>query len=66
MIPMSGVGPAGGASDGAAGGAGGCAGGGALVADTWGQHNGAAAKVMTFDGLGKKVCPGTLGKIKVC
>ena len=27
--------------------------------------NGAAAKVMTFDSLGKKVRPGTLGNIKV-
>ena len=28
--------------------------------------NGAAAKVMSFDRLGrKKVCPGTFGKIKV-
>ena len=27
--------------------------------------NGAAAKVMNFDRLGGKVCPGTLGKIKV-
>ena len=27
--------------------------------------NGAAAKVMTFDRLGKKVRPGSLGKIKV-
>ena len=27
--------------------------------------NGAAAKVMSFDRLGEKVCPGTLGKTKV-
>ena len=27
--------------------------------------NGAAAKVMSFDGLGKKVRPGTFGNIKV-
>ena len=27
--------------------------------------DGAAAKVTSFDGLGKKVSPGTFGKIKV-
>ena len=27
--------------------------------------NGAAAKVVNFDRLGKKVCPGTFGRIKV-
>ena len=37
-----------------------------LVADKRGQHyNGAAAKVIIFDRLGKKVRPGTLGKTKV-
>ena len=29
------------------------------------RTNGAAAKVMDFDGLGKKVRPGTFGKIKL-
>ena len=27
--------------------------------------NGAAAEVINFDGLGKKVRPGTVGKVKV-
>ena len=36
-----------------------------LVADKWGNTNGAAAKAMVFDGLGKKVRPGTFGEIKV-
>ena len=37
-----------------------------LVADKWGQHhNGAAAKVINFDRFGKKVSPGTFGKIQV-
>ena len=34
-----------------------------LVADNWGNTNGAAAKVTDFDRLGKKVRPGTFGKI---
>ena len=34
-----------------------------LVADNGVNTNGAAAKVTTFDGLGKKVRPGTFGKM---
>ena len=37
-----------------------------LVADKWGRlYNGAAAKVIIFDRLGKRVRPGTFGNIKV-